>query len=58
MDKLKLKYKLKEKTGQITRSLPLSKNSIEVIKKYLMGKDQDEFIFMGQMTFINLDMIV
>ena len=38
-----------QKTGKTTLNIPLSKNSIDVIKKYLMDKEQDDFIFMGQM---------
>ena len=46
--KTEVKVKLK-KTGKTTLNIPLSKNSIDVIKKHLMDKEQDDFIFMGQM---------
>ena len=46
----KTEVKVKQKkTGKTTLSIPLSKNSIDVIKKHLMDKEQDDFIFMGQM---------
>ena len=37
------------KTTKTTLNIPLSKNSIDVIKKHLVDKEQDDFIFMGQM---------
>ena len=43
---MKVKQK---KTGKTTLNIPLSKNSIDVIKKHLVDKEQDDFIFMGQM---------
>ena len=47
---IKTEVKVKQKkTGKTTLSIPLSKNSTDVIKKYLMDKEQDDFIFMGQM---------
>ena len=38
-----------KKTGKTTLNIPLSKNSLDVIKKHLVDKEQDDFIFMGQM---------
>ena len=38
-----------KKTGKTTLNIPLSKNSLDVIKKHLVDKKQDDFIFMGQM---------
>ena len=47
---VKTEVKVKQKkTGKTTLSIPLSKNSIDVIKKHLVDKEQDDFIFMGQM---------
>ena len=47
---VKTEVKVKQKkTGRTTLNIPLSKNSIETIKKHLVGKKQDDFIFMGQM---------
>ena len=37
----------KEKTGQNTLNIPLSKNSQDVIKKYLLDRDKDSWIFLG-----------
>ena len=42
--KSEVKVKMK-KTGKTTLSIPLSKNSIDVIKKYLLERDRDDFIF-------------
>ena len=47
-DEVKAKQK---KTGKITLSMPLSKNSIVSIKKHLMDKRQDEFIFKGKKAY-------
>ena len=38
-----------KKTGKTTLNIPLSKNSLDVIKKHLVDKEQEDFIFMGQM---------
>ena len=47
---IKTEVKVKQKkTGKTTLNIPLSKNSIDVIKKHLVNKEQDDFIFMGQM---------
>ena len=47
---IKTEVKVKQKkTGKTTLLIPLSKNSIDVIKKHLVDKEQDDFIFMGQM---------
>ena len=42
--KSEVKVKMK-KTGKTTLSIPLSKNSIDVIKKYLLERDRDDFVF-------------
>ena len=48
----KTEVKVKQKkTGKTTLSMPLSKNSIESIKKHLMDKPQNEFIFKGQKAY-------
>ena len=47
---IKTEVRVKQKkTGKTTLNIPLSKNSLDVIKKHLVGKEQDDFIFMGQM---------
>ena len=38
-----------KKTGKTTLNIPLSKNSLDVIKKHLVDKKQEGSIFMGQM---------
>ena len=38
-----------QKTGKSTLRIPLSENSLESIQKHLSGKDQNDFIFKGQM---------
>ena len=43
---MKVKQK---KTGKTTLNIPLSKNSIDVIKKHLVDKEQEDYIFKGQM---------
>ena len=49
---IKTEVKVKQKkTGKTTLSMPLSKNSIESIKKHLMDKPQNEFIFKGQKAY-------
>ena len=40
-----------KKTKKTTLSLPLSKNSMGVIKKHLSGKLQEDFIFKGQKSY-------
>ena len=48
--KVKTDVKVKtKKTGKTTLNIPLSKNSLDVIKKHLVDKEQDDFIFKGQM---------
>ena len=42
--KSEVKVKMK-KTGKTTLSIPLSKISTDVIKKYLLERDRDDFIF-------------
>jgi len=47
---IKTEVKVKQKkTGKTTLNIPLSKNSLDVIKKHLVDKKQEDFIFMGQM---------
>jgi len=51
---VKTEVKVKQKktgktTGKTTLNIPLSKNSIDVIKKHLVDKEQDDYIFKGQM---------
>jgi len=46
--KVKTEVKVKQKkTGRTTLSIPLSKNSINSIKKHLVGRDLDSWIFVG-----------
>ncbi len=46
--KVKTDVKIKtKKTGKTTLSLPLSKNSIDTIKKYLNSSDMDKYVFRG-----------
>ena len=50
---IKTEVKLKQKkTGKTTLSIPLSKNSLDVIKKHLMEREQDDYIFKGQTSHI------
>jgi integrase len=47
---IKTEVRVKQnKTGKTTLNIPLSKNSLDVIKRHLVDKNQDDFIFMGQM---------
>ena len=46
--KVKSEVKVKQKkTGKTTLNIPLSKNSINSIKKHLVGRDLDSYIFVG-----------
>ena len=36
-----------KKRGKTTLNIPLSRNSIDIIKKHLVNKEQEYFIFMG-----------
>jgi len=46
--KVKTEVRLKQKkTGKYTLNIPLSKNSINSIKKHLVGRDLDSWIFVG-----------
>ena len=46
--KVKTEVRLKQKkTGKFTLNIPLSKNSINSIKKHLVGRDLDSWIFVG-----------
>ena len=43
--KIKTEVRVKQKkTGKTTLNIPLSMNSIDVIKKHLVDKEQDDFI--------------
>ena len=45
---IKKDVKVKQKkTGKTTLNIPLSKNSINTIKKHLVGRDLDSWIFVG-----------
>ena len=47
--KVKTEVKVKQKkTGKITLSIPMSKNSINSIKKHLMDRELDDYIFNGE----------
>lgn len=47
----KIEVKVKQKkTGKQTLSMPLSPNSINAIKKFLIDRDMDDYIFKGQMS--------
>ena len=46
--KVKTEIRLKQnKTGKFTLNIPLSKNYINSIKKHLVGRDLDSYIFAG-----------
>ena len=48
---VKSEVKVKQqKTNKTTLSIPLSKNSINVIKKYIVGRDMDDFVFRSQFS--------
>ena len=48
---VKSEVKIKQqKTKKTTLSIPLSKNSINVIKKYIVGRDMDNFVFRSQFS--------
>ena len=50
---VKTEVKVKQKkTGKTTLNIPLSKNSINVIKKHLVDKEQEDYIFKGQIGFL------
>jgi integrase len=44
-----VKTEVKVKQKKTTLSIPLSKNSIDAIKNHLVDKEQDDYIFKGQM---------
>ena len=47
---VKKEVKVKQKkTGKTTLNIPLSKNSLDAIKKHLVDMEQEDFIFKGQM---------
>ena len=48
---VKSEVKIKQqKTNKTTLSIPLSKNSINVIKKYIVERDMDDFVFRSQFS--------
>ena len=48
---VKSEVKIKQqKTKKTTLSIPLSKNSINVIKKYIVGREMDDFVFRSQFS--------
>ena len=48
---VKSEVKIKQqKTKKTTLSIPLSKNSINVIKKYIVGRDLGDFVFRSQFS--------
>ena len=48
---VKSEVKIKQqKTNKTTLSIPLSKNSMNVIKKYIVGRDMDDFVFRSQFS--------
>ena len=48
---IKTEVKVKQKkTGKTTLNMPLSKNSTDVIKKHLVDKEREDYIFKGQMA--------
>ena len=48
---VKSEVKIKQqKTNKTTLSIPLSKNSINVIKKYIVGREMDDFVFRSQFS--------
>ena len=56
--KVKTEVKLKQKkTGKTTLNIPLSKNSQDVIKKYLVDREQDDYIFKGNKSHYTLSPI-
>ena len=56
--KVKTEVKVKQKkTGRTTLSIPLSKNSINSIKKHMMDREQDDYIFKGNKSHYTLSPI-
>jgi integrase len=50
----KTEVKVKQKkTGKTTLDIPLSPNSIKVIKRFLSDKEQEDFIFKGQLSHLS-----
>ena len=55
---VKTEVKVKQKkTGKTTLNIPLSKNSINSIKKHLMDREQDDYIFKGNKSHYTLSPI-
>ena len=54
--KTELKVKQK-KTGKHTLLMPLSENSREVIKRYLIDTNMDDYIFTGQLSHLTREPI-
>ena len=48
---VKTEVKIRQKkTGKTTLLMPLSKNSINVIKKHIVGREMDDFVFRSQFS--------
>ena len=55
---VKTEVKVKQqKTGKTTLSIPLSKNSIDSIKRHLVDREQDDYIFKGNKSHYTLSPI-
>ena len=55
---IKTEVKVKQKkTGKTTLSIPLSKNSIDSIKRHLVDREQDDYIFKGNKSHYTLSPI-
>ena len=55
---IKTEVKVKQKkTGKTTLSIPLSKNSIDSIKRHLVDREQDDYIFKGNKSHYTLSTI-
>ena len=55
---IKTEVKVKQKkTGKTTLSIPLSKNSIDSIKRHLADREQDDYIFKGNKSHYTLSPI-
>ena len=55
---IKTEVKAKQKkTGKTTLSIPLSKNSIDSIKRHLVDREQDDYIFKGNKSHYTLSPI-
>ena len=55
---IKTEVKVKQKkTGKTILSIPLSKNSIDSIKRHLVDREQDDYIFKGNKSHYTLSPI-